>query len=191
MILVDDKITNFSEVFLEYLNALEDLEKEYEELKKDEVYQIVQNDDNCFQVMSIKDNQDDLFEYEEMLRAFGILSDEGNIRCKVRILGLKHTLIQTNKLFACVLTGNWTETDVEIKDEVQIFGKFCEEYRAILLQNISYTEQSFFNNHFLIVEPGIHLAPTTITSSFPCFRRSILSNYVSGRDDASLPLLKG
>lgn len=178
-------------MFTEFLDALENMEKEYEELQKDEVYQIVQNDDNCFQIVSIKGNQDDLLEYEEMLRAFGILSDEGNIRCKVKILGLKHTLIPTNKLFACVLTGNWTETDVEIKDEVQIFGKFCEEYRAILLQNVSKLDDNFFNNHFLIVEPAIHLAPTTITSSFPCFRRSILSNYISGRDDASLPMLKG
>lgn len=176
---------------VEFFDALENLEKEYEELKRDEVYQICQNDDNCFQVVSIKGNQDDLLEYEDMLNAFGIVSEEGNIRCKIKILGLKHTTIKTDRFFACVLTGNWTETDVGIQDTVQVFGKFYEEHRAILLQNVANLDQNFFNNHFLIVEPGIHLAPTTITSSFPCFRRSVLSNYVSGKDDASLPMLKG
>lgn len=176
---------------LDFLEALENLEKEYNELQKDEVYQILQNEDNCFRVTSVFTNQDDLYVWEEILECFGLLNAEGNLRCQLKILQLKHSLIKTNKVFTCLLTGNWAETDIEINDEVQIFGKFNPDYLAILIQNASNQEQYLFNQHFIIVEPGFLLNPTVITSSLPCFRRSIISSYIAGRDEASLPMIKG
>ena len=170
---------------------MESLEKEYSELKKDDTYQILNNDENCFEVISVKDYRDDLSDCEEILRVFGLLNAEGNIRYKLKILKLKHNLVSTAKIFVCVLSGIWSETEVEAKDEVQIFGKFCPNFLAIHIKNNFDQETSIFHHNFIIVEPNFLLHPTAITSSLPCPRKSFLSSYVGGRDDISLPLLKG
>ena len=176
---------------MEFLEALESLEREHNELKKDETYQILNNDENCFKVESVRDYQDDLSDCEEILRVFGLLNAEGNIRYKLKVLKLKHPLVATNKTFTCVLSGIWSETDVEARDEVQIFGKFSSDHLAIHIKNNFDQETSIFHHSFIIVEPSFLLYPTAITSSHPCYRRSFLTSYIGGKDDVSLPLLKG
>jgi len=175
----------------DFFDAIDNLEKEYNELQKDEVHQILQNDENTFQVISVKDNADNLYEYQDMFASFGLVNAQGDLRCKLKVLGLKHQLIKTDKVFLCVLTGTWSETDVDPNDEVQIFGKFCQDFLSILIQNSFDQERNLFNQHFIVVEPSILLPPTTITTALPCNRRGVLSTYIGGRDEVSLPLLKG
>ncbi len=175
----------------DFFDAIDNLEKEYNELQKDEVHQILQNEENTFKVVSVKDNSDNLYEYQDMFASFGLVNAQGDLRCKLKVLGLKHQLIKTDKVFVCVLTGTWSETEVDPNDEVQVFGKFCQDFLSILIQNSFDQERNLFNQHFIVVEPSILLPPTTITTALPCNRRGVLSAYIGGRDEVSLPLLKG
>ena len=172
------------------MEALELMEKQQLEMQKDDAYQVYQNDDNLFKVVGLKTYEDDLSVYEDMLTDFGIMNSEGKVRCAVKILVLKHPLV-SSRYFKCVLIGTWVDTDVDIDDEVQVFGKFNPQHAAILIQNAFDMTHSIFTNHFIIVEPTMLLNPTLITSSYPCHRRAILSGYFGGREDVSLSMTKG
>ncbi len=159
-------------------------------MQKDETYQVFQNDDNLFKVVGLKTHEDDLTVYEDILLEFGIISAEGKLRCAVKILVLKHPLV-SSRYFKCILIGTWVDTEVDIDDEVQVFGKFNRQNLSILIQNAFDMTHSIFSNHFIIVEPTMLLNPTLITSSYPCHRKAILSGLFGGREDVSTAMTKG
>ncbi len=177
--------------FLDYFEAIDSMEKEYNELQKDELYPIFNKEDNTFKVLSINTHQDDLSDFEEYLIYYGLLNQEGNLRFQLKLLQLKPQFLKTTKVFVCVLTGTWSNTDIEINDEVQIFGNFSKDNLSILIKNNFDQETSILSQNFLVVEPHFLLHPTAITASLVCPRKGVLTSYIGGREDVSLPLIKG
>lgn len=172
------------------MNALDELEKEHQALQTDETQKILKSEENFFKIITVKNPEDDLSAFNYIFEDFGVLNSEGKLRCAIKFITMKSNQAP-NVHFYCILSGTWIDTEVEDGDDIQIFGKFWPEHRAILIKNSFDNSPSIFSNHFIIVEPTIMLNPTMISSSYPCFRRAIVGDLFSGKEDISLAMTKG
>lgn len=164
---------------------------EHNQNKETELFKILNSDDSAFRVTSIHTNKDDPEKkFVSILTRHKIFSDGLKITIPIKILTLECITFQTNSAFYVILKGQWVNLPLDEGDVVQVFGKICEETRSLLITDEIEEELScFFHRNFLIIEPSLHLTPSKIISSSPCYRKSILQDLFHQRD--TLPTTKG
>ena len=154
-------------------------------------YQIISADNSTFQVVKVTSYFEDMEKFQTLFVVHKLLDLKGSLSLPIKILSLLSRSFECDLVFYAILRGQWSNLLVEKGDIVQIFGKFSEDTHALVVADAYNDDGYFFNLNFVIVEPSLLLTPTTITASFPCYRRVILQNIFRQKEDVSLAMTVG
>lgn len=98
--------------------------------------------------------------------------------------------------FRLTLRGMWTRTPIDHGDIIRVIGRFTKsnQYTLVLDDQVDGEDEESNDQsaQFLILEPFIMIASTTIVSSFPCVRKSLFSDsFKNSIGDFGYPLVIG